>query len=203
MVEFLYPHGAVYIFENTKAQRVKVGMTAIGVNDVADRLRDVNDMWLERKVTCQICGGRLVNIGGHVPHHVVSGSGCPGGNALPLEQNVAIAELHLESMKNRLSKLSGTEKGSVTRKIKTLEKRIERYRHYNRPAGEWELRVAFYTEGVAEVELLSHKILAAHLDRLAPFGEVFCCSVSEATEAVESALSQLGVLHSARKETQS
>ena len=195
MVEFLYPHGAVYIFENTKAQRVKVGMTAIGVNDVADRLKDVNDMWLERKVTCQICGGRSVNIGGRVPHHVVSGSGCPGGNALPLEQNVAIAELHLESMKNRLSKLSGTEKGSVTRKIKTLEKRIERYRHHNRPVGEWQFRVAFYTEGVAKVELLSHNILAGHLDKLAPFGEVFCCSVSEATEAVETALSHQGVLH--------
>lgn len=106
-------------------------------------------------------------------------------------------------MKNRLSKLLGSEKGSVTRKIRTLERRIERYRQHNRPTGEWEFRVAFYTEGVAEVELLSHKILAQRLDRLAPFGEVFCCSVSEATEAVESALSQLGVLHSARKETQS
>jgi hypothetical protein len=45
-VEFLFTQGAVYIFENIKAQRVKVGMTAIGINDVADRLRDVNDMWL-------------------------------------------------------------------------------------------------------------------------------------------------------------
>src|SRR5882724_9336520 len=130
MVKFLYPHGAVYIFENTKAQRVKVGMTAIGVNDVADRLRDVNDMWLERKVTCQICGKRSVNIAGHVPHHVVSGTGCPGGNALPLEKTVATAELHLESMKTRLSRLSGTEKGSVTRRIETLARRIERYRHH-------------------------------------------------------------------------
>jgi hypothetical protein len=201
MVEFLYPHGTVYIFENSKAQRVKVGMTNIGVNDVVDRLRDVNDMWFERKVTCQICGGRLVNIGGLVPQHVKSGIGCPGGNALPLEKNVSIAEAHLENMKNHLSEVSGTEKGSAARKINTLEKRIERYRHHNRPVGEWQFRVAFYTEGVAEVELLSHKILEKHLDRLAPFGEVFCCSVSEATEAVETALSQLGVLHSVRKET--
>ena len=203
MIEFRYLHGAVYIFENAKAQRVKVGMTSIGVNDVVDRLRDVNDMWLERKVTCQICGGRLVNVGERVPQHVKSGRGCPGGNALPLEKDVALAESHLENMKNRLSELSGSEKGSATRIVNTLEKRIERYRHHNRPVGEWQFRVAFYTEGVAEVELLSHKILAEHLDRLAPFGEVFCCSVSEATEAVESALSQLGVLHSARKETQS
>jgi hypothetical protein len=52
MVEFRYLHGAVYIFENTNTQRVKVGMT---INNVADRLRDVNDKWLGRKVTCQIC----------------------------------------------------------------------------------------------------------------------------------------------------
>jgi hypothetical protein len=199
MGNFLYPHGAVYIFENTKAQRVKVGMTAIGVNDVADRLRDVNDMWLERKVTCQICGRRTVNIGGRVPRHVGSGSGCPGGNALPLEQNVAIAELHLSSMKNRHTKLSGSEKGSLTRQIGTLEKRIEKYRHRKGPVGEWEFRVAFYTEGVAEVESLAHEILAERLDRLAPFGEVFCCSVSEATRAVESALIRLEVFHSARE----
>jgi hypothetical protein len=59
-----------------------------------------------------------------------------------------------------------------------------------------------YAEGVAQVvESLSHAILANHLDRLAPFGEVFCCSVSEATEAVETALSQLGLLHSVKKKT--
>ena len=202
MVEFLYLHGAVYIFENSKTQRVKVGMTNIGVNDVVDRLRDVNDMWLERKVTCQICGGRLVNVGERVPQHVKSGRGCPGGNVLPLEKDVALAESHLENLKNRLSELSGSEKGSATRLVNTLEKRIERYRHHSRPVGEWQFRVAFYTEGVAEVELRAHKILEKQLDRLAPFGEVFCCSVSEATEAVEKALTQLGLLHSARKATQ-
>jgi hypothetical protein len=92
MVEFLYRHGVVYVFENSKAQRVKVGMTGIGANTVEDRLRDVNDMWLERKVTCQICGGRLVNIGGLVPQHVKSGIRCRGGRALPLEKDVALAE---------------------------------------------------------------------------------------------------------------
>jgi hypothetical protein len=202
MVEFRYLHGAVYIIENPNAQRVKVGMSGIGVNNVVDRLRDVNDMWLERKVSCQICGKRLVNVGGHVPLHVVSGIGCPGGAALPLEKNVAMAESYLENLRSRISEFSGTEKGSVSQKIKTLEKRLERYRHYNRPAGEWHFRVAFYTEGVADVELRAHKILEKHLDRRAPFGEVFCCSVSEATEAVEKALSQLGLLHSARKATQ-
>jgi len=184
---------------NSKAQRVKVGMT---INNVADRLSDVNDMWLERKVTCQICGGRLVNIGGHIPQHVVSGIGCPGGKALPLEKEVALAESHLENMKNRLSKLCGSEKGSVTRKIKTLEKRIGVYRHYDRTVGVWQFSAAFYTECAEQVELLSHEILGERLDKAAPFGEVFCRSVPEATEAVEKALSQLGLSQSARKETQ-
>jgi hypothetical protein len=202
MVEFRYLHGAVYIFENSKAQRVKVGMTIMSTSNVVDRLRDVNDKWLERKVTCQICGGRrLVNIEGLVPQHG-SGRGCPGGNALPLEKDVTLAESYLENMKNRLSELSGSEKGSATRIVNNLEKRIERYRHHNRPVGEWLFRVAFYTECAEQVELLSHKILEEHLDKLAPFGEVFCCSVSVATEAVETVLSQLGLLHSARKETQ-
>src|SRR5437867_244182 len=198
MVEFRYLHGAVYIFENSKAQRVKIGMT---INNVAGRLSDVNDMWLERKVTCQICGGRLVNVGGHVPQHVVSGIGCPGGDALPLEKEVALAESHLENMKNRLGELSRSEKGSVVRNIKTLEKRIGLYRHHDRTVGVWQFSTAFYTECAEQVELLSHEILGERLDKVAPFGEVFCCSVSEATEAVEQALIQLGLLHSARKET--
>lgn len=202
MVEFLYPQGVVYIFENAKAQRVKVGMTSIGLNNINDRLRDLNDIWFERKITCQICGGRLVNIMGLVPQHVKSGYDCLGGNAPPLEKDIALAESYLETIKNGLTELTGIEKGSATRIVNTLEKRIERYRHHSRAVGEWELKVAFYTKGVAEVELLSHKILADQLDKQAPFGEVFCCSVLEATKAVEAALSKLGLLHSARKETQ-
>ncbi|MNU05517.1 hypothetical protein D3C72_2503500 [compost metagenome] len=67
------------------------------------------------------------------------------------------------------------------------------------PAGEWQFCVAFHTEGVAEVEALAHKKLADRLDRHAPFGEVFCCTASEATEAVEAALSELGLLNTARR----
>ena len=199
MVEFRYLHGAVYIFENPNAQRVKVGMT---INTVVDRLRDVNDKWLDRKVTCQICGGRrMINIKGIIPQHVVSGRACSGGNALPLEKSVTLAESYLANMKNRLNKLSGIEKGSATRIVNNLERRIERYRHYNQPVGEWQVRVVFYTECAEQVELLSHKILEKHMDKLAPFGEVFFCSVSVATKAVETVLNQLGLLHSARKET--
>lgn len=131
---------------------------------------------------------------------MISGISCPGGNSLPLEKDVALAESHLENIKNRLSELSGSEKGSVARIIKTLEKRLILYRNLERPVGMWQLNTAFYTDCAEQVELLSHEILVDHLDRQATFGEVFCCSVSVATEAVETALSQLGLLHSARKE---
>jgi hypothetical protein len=198
MSEFRYIWGAVYILENSIAQRVKIGMTI--TNNITGRLGDVNDMWLERKVTCQICGGRSVNVGGQVPRHVVSGIRCPGGNSPPMEKNFALAQSYLEKLKNRHGELSGTEKGSVTRIVKTLERRIELYRSYRTPAGAWQYRVGYYTERAEQAESLSHKILAEHLDRSAPFGEVFSCSVSEATGAVEAALSQLGLLDSARKE---
>jgi hypothetical protein len=104
-------------------------------------------------------------------------------------------------LKEGYSELSGSEKGSATRVISKLEKRIELYRHYRPPVGRWQVGIAFYTECAEQVELLSHEILAEHLDKEAPFGEVFCCSVSEAADAVETVLSRLGLLDSVRKET--
>lgn len=174
------------------------------INYVADRLQSVNEMWRERKVTCQACGARrLANNRGLVPQHPSSQHGrpCPGSNALPLEKDLSLAEAHLENLKNRHSELSGSERGSATRIIRNLEGRVGLYRHHTPPVGSWLFRVAFFTECAEQVELASHEILEEHLDRHAPFGEVFCCSVSEATEAVETALSHLGLLHSSRRET--
>lgn len=197
MVEFRHMYGAVYIFENKEARRVKVGMT---INRVGLRLKDVNDMWLNRKVTCQICGGRLLGVGGQVPQHVVSGKGCPGGDAEPLERDAALAEAHLDAMRQRQRKVSGTEKGSLTRKINTLKQRIGLFRHSDKRLGLWRPSCAYFTECAEEVELLSHDILREHLDEEAPFGEVFTCSALEAAEAVETALTRLGLLQAARKE---
>jgi hypothetical protein len=202
VTEFRYLHGAVYILENLEAQRVKVGMT---INEVALRLRDVNDMWLEYKVTCQICGGRrLAKLIGPkprlVPRHVVSGKDCPGGNALPLEADLTLAKSHLDSLKSHLSKASGTERGSVRRRINTLEERIKLRPQHSRAVGVWRIGVVFYTKCAEQVELLSHEFLEERLDRVAPLGEVFCCTASEAGEAVERALNQLGLLHTARRE---
>lgn len=202
MLRPIYSRGAVYVFENDVAQRVKVGLTAIGVNDVSARLRDINDMWLGRKLTCQICGRRCIAVDARIPHHVGVNRGCPGGNQLPLERDTTLAEAYLARLRLLLGTASGTEKGSVARRITTLAKRINRYRHEMQRTGEWEFRTAFYTDQAAEVESLAHVLLREHLDEQAPFGEVFHCSAAVATEAVESAMRQLGVLKLARSKTE-
>lgn len=206
MTEFRYQDGHVYIFENSKAQRVKVGMTTCYI---VDRLDDLNDIWAIRKGTCQICGGRrLVYKNGFMPQHPYSGPNhlassryCSGGNELPLEKDVTLAESHLEKIKNLHTTLTSSDKGSATRVIKSIEKRIEKFSNYKRPIGVWRFGVSFYTKCAEQVELLTHEILEKQLDKQAPLGEVFCCSVSEATEAVETVLSQLGLIDSAKKET--
>jgi hypothetical protein len=200
MVDFRHMYGAVYILENSEAQRVKIGMT---INDIALRLSDVNDMWLGRRVTCQICGKRLNNVRGQVPKHPKHGGNgrdCPGGNALPLEKDIALAESHLLALKACHCQLSGGGKGSATKMINTFGKRIKQYRHYLPPVGVWQFRICFYTECAEAVELLSHEILAERLDKAAPIGEIFCCSVTEAAEAVESALVRLGLIDAAVKQ---
>lgn len=199
MTEYRDLPGTVYILENAEAQRVKVGTT---INQVDGRLIDVNRMWGGRKVTCQICGGRLLSHRGLVPHHPKNTPRrwqCPGGNAPPIERDVTLAEAHLAAVKDDIAKLSGSEKGSATRIANNLENRISKYRDYARPAGRWKVRVTFYTNRAEKVELLTHEVLDKHLDNHAPFGEVFCCSALEAAEAVEAVLNGLGL--SARKET--
>lgn len=208
MVESRLHQGAVYILENTKARRVKVGVTGATISSVLGRLRDVDLKWSSKKATCQVCGAhRLVRKDGFMPQHaglmpqfVDSRRICLGANELPLEKDVRTAESHLERLRQALHQLSGSEKSSVTRQTKTLEKRIELYRDYQLPEGIWQFSTAFYTDCADHVESLSHEILEEHLDTQAPIGEVFRCSVLEATAAVESALNQLGLLNSARKE---
>ena len=44
MAEFDLYRDVLYIFENTTAQRVKIGLTSNNF-DVVSRLNDVNDIW--------------------------------------------------------------------------------------------------------------------------------------------------------------
>jgi hypothetical protein len=193
MTDFSYRSmfGTVYILENTKAQRVKVGTT---INNPDVRLTDVNDKWLGLKATCQICAARRIVMGDKkFPEH---GHFCEGGNALPLEKDATLAKSHLAHMK----RLRASGNGSVTRQINNLEKKIRLYQHYQQPRAMWQLNTTFYTEYAEYVELRSHEVLADHLDKLAPIGEVFSCSVAEASKVIESVLSEFGLLEAARKE---
>jgi hypothetical protein len=187
--------GTVYIFANPEAGRVKVGVSC----GLGDRLLALNDLWTGRTVTCQICGGRLGNIGRPIRPHKASGKQCPGGYALPMERDVTLAEKHLEALKAQLSELSGTRRGSLTRRINTLAARIERFRDYVWPVGMWHSHTEFGTDRFEAVEKHAHQMLGDHLDETAPLGEIFTCSPEEAVQAVEAALDQPGLLDSATK----
>jgi hypothetical protein len=116
-----------------------------------------------------------------------------------MERDVALAERHLETMKAQVSEVSGTLRGSLTRRINTLAARIERFGGYVGPVGMWHSHTEFRVDRFEAVEKRAHQILADHLDETAPLGEVFSCSPEEAVQAVESALRELGVLESAAK----
>ncbi|MCB0392492.1 MAG: hypothetical protein KDD58_14475, partial [Bdellovibrionales bacterium] len=178
--------------------RVKIGMTS---SSISGRLKDVNDMWSGERVTCQICGGRrLKGKYGKVPSHVVSGRPCPGSNTLPFEKDSTVAKQYLMDMKKQLENLSGSELGSMTRKISGIEKRMERFKKFDQLIGDWITNTVYYTNCAELVELRTHEVLAEHLDDQVPFGEVFSCSVSDAIKAVEAVMDELDLLQSARKE---
>lgn len=198
MTDFRHLYGKVYILENYEAKRVKVGMT---INYVDKRLEDVNNMWLGIKATCQICGGRrLVNRIGFIPKHAVSGVHCPGSNSLPFEKNSSLAISYLIELKNKHGVLIGSNKGSNSKQINTLEDRIRRFQAFDRLLGKWKVNTIYQTNSAEDVELRSHKILSEYLDEDVPFGEVFICSVAEATNAVELVLDQLDLLQTAKKQ---
>ena len=189
--------GKVYILVNLDIKCVKVGMT---VNNPEERLIEINRMWRGKNVTCQVCGGkRLINRKGVIPKHVVSGAPCPGGQFLPLEKDTKLAKSYLDMLKEKYESLSGSGKGSSTRKIKSLESRIKKYESSGRKPGRWRLDTVYVTPSAEDVELKSHKVLDECLDKNMPFGEVFNCSVEKARETIESVIDQLGFSEAAKK----
>jgi len=198
MTTFRHLPGSVYILVNNEINRVKVGMT---INNVEDRLVDVNRKWRGKNATCQICGGRrLVDRKGRMPKHVISGSICRGSSFLPLEKDSALATSYLKLLKEKHKSLSGSELGSNTKRIKTLEERIKRYEELGKPKGRWSVSTVYYTDSAEEVELETHKVLSEFLDKSMPFGEVFSCSVAKARESIELIIDKLGYSKSASKD---
>jgi hypothetical protein len=186
--------GTVYILENPTSNRVKVGLTGIGRNDPDGRLKDVNDKWLSIKATCQICGSRRkVTRERLIPEHVTNGRICYGGMRLPFEKETELARNHLNELNVQLSSLSGTAKGSVTRQINSLEKRLRIFSNYEQPRGLWYINTLYRTKCAEVVEKKAHERLSKCLDHSAPFGEVFQCSVAHARLAIEGILDEMEI----------
>ena len=195
----------VYILENKLAQRIKVGTTT---NTTQERLRAIRANWQGLSATCQVCGTRRDITGNSrfnyqdfhmsnvMPKHPSNGSHathpdsrlkCLGSGASPLETETSLAEQYLGELKANHSALSGSEKSSNTKMIKTLEARIGRYKALGQAEGAWVIAREFQGYG-ENIERIAHEILKNALDKEAPIGEVFKCSVDEAVRAVEEAI---------------
>lgn len=196
----------IYIFENPLAHRVKVGITC---NQPEERVKQVNAQWMQINATCQICGGRrrIDTTTGLMPEHppatpIFTGDRrCHGSLCLPIEREISLAESHLVMLEEKRCWAKGTEKGSLTRIIKNLEKRIQVNR--GRPLSIGQFDVALYydvrSDGADAVETRAHNLLHNYCDETAPLGEVFTCTVKTATKAVEQALVEQGVFEKTTK----
>jgi hypothetical protein len=175
----------VYILENKEAKRIKIGAT---LNHPDDRLTDIARMWRAFKGRCQIClSWRMLNKG-LMPRHVLSGKHCSGSGQLPLERSTFLAEKQLIDLQEQLPLLRGTDLNYATRRIKNLLKILQNYKENPVRIGKWQLRTSFETESAYLIEKTVHTALAEHLDKSAPFGEVFLCSVEEAVSIIETVI---------------
>jgi hypothetical protein len=84
--------------------------------------------------------------------------------------------------------LKGSDLNYATKRIKNLLKILQDYKENPVRIGKWQLRASFKTESAYLIEKTVHTVLAEHLDKSAPFGEVFLCSVEEAVSIIETAI---------------
>jgi hypothetical protein len=175
----------VYILENKTAQCIKIGAT---LNYPDDRLIDISRMWRAVKGRHQVClYWRMLNKG-LMPKHILSGRHCFGSGQLPLERSTNLAEEQLTDLREQLPSLRGAELNFATKRIKNLSRILQNYKNNPVRYGKWVLKASFKTESAYSIESVVHKTLATHLDKNAPFGEVFLCSVEDAISAVENAI---------------
>ncbi|WP_353431423.1 hypothetical protein [Polynucleobacter sp. MWH-UH23A] len=178
----------IYILENQDAQRIKIGATH---NHPNDRLLDINRMWQAVKGRCQICLSWRMLVNGRMPKHVLSMNHCAGSGEPPLEYSTKLAEKQTIDLQGQLPWLSGSDLRSASKRIKNLKKILQTYKENPIRIGGWQLRASFPIDSAYQIEELVHKALAVHLDKEAPFGEVFSCSAEEAISTIEETISQM------------
>ena len=175
----------VYILENKDANRIKIGAT---INHPDARLTDIARMWRAFKGRCQICLNWRMLDKGLMPKHVLSGHHCGGSGKLPLERSTELAVEQLMNLQGQLPMLKGTDLNFATKRIKNLQKILNSYKENLLRMGKWELRASYKTDSAYPIEKHAHEVLAAYLDKDAPFGEVFTCSAEEAITVIEKAI---------------
>ena len=180
----------VYILENKDAGCIKIGATT---NHPNDRLLDISRMWSAIKGRCQICLNWRMLVDGRMPDHVLTMNHCAGSGQLPLEYSTKLAEEQLIDLQEQLPSLKGGDLNYASRRIKNLQKILQNYRGHPLRLGIWELCASFKIDSAYNVEELVHQALASHLDRDAPFGEVFTCSTDEALEVVKKAIAHFSL----------
>lgn len=178
----------VYILENKDAERIKIGAT---INHPDGRLIDISRMWGGIKGRCQICLNWRILDNGRMPKHVLSMNHCIGSGELPLEFSTKLAEEQLKNLQGESPWLERSDSNYATKRIKNLRKILQIYKDNPIRLGKWELRASFKIDEAYSIEEDVHQILAAHLDKEAPFGEVFSCSAEEAIKVIEEKISQI------------
>lgn len=175
----------VYILQNKEAQRIKIGAT---LNNPDARLLDINRMWSGIKGRCQIClNWRMLN-DGRLPNHVLTMKHCPGSGELPFEYSIDLAEKQLLDLEENCRRNKGAAHNFATKRIKNLRNALVNYKENPVRIGKWELLTSYKTDSAYLIEKVVHKALVTHLDKTAPFGEVFLCSVDEAVSVIEEAI---------------
>lgn len=93
--------------------------------------------------------------------------------------------------------------GAVMQRIREINRTNPDIEYFNGdknlPLSFWQYRCSFKTSDFVDVEQLAHKYLNEYLDKEAPIGEVFNCSVDKAINAVEDALKDLDLLEQAER----
>jgi hypothetical protein len=175
----------VYILENKDAKCIKIGAT---LNHPDDRLLDISRMWRGVKGRCQICLKWRLLDNGRLPNHVLTMSHCAGSGELSFEYNTELAEEKLADLQEQLPWLKGTDLNFAIKRIKNLQKILKIYKENPVRIGKWELKASYKTNSAYSIEKYVHTVLAAYLDKEAPFGEVFTCSAGEAIAVIEKAI---------------
>lgn len=174
------------MLESSKNNLIKIGST---INDPEYRRLFTQRHYNGDIGRCQVClEHRVLLQNGCMPEHR-----CPGSFEFPIEVDVSISKSYLIELKKKRKSKTGSAKGTITRKINNLEKKINQMKNFSPEHENWQTKVVYLTDEYEKVEKLAHNQLENYRDINAPNKEIFSCSLQEAIVVVEKILYQLGI----------